>query len=226
MIHLYTWPTPNGKKISILLEELGLPYEATPINIGKGDQFKPEFLEISPNNKIPALTDSEGPGGKPIALFESGAILIYLAGKTGRFMGQTDHERFDVLQWLMFQMGGLGPMLGQAHHFRLYAPEPVPYGIERYSNEAKRLYGVLNKQLERHAYLAANQYTIADMAAWPWVASFANQGIDLADYPAVENWFRSIEQRPAVQRGVALFADLRKPLTDAQAKKLLFGLKT
>ncbi|MEY4014357.1 MAG: hypothetical protein RLZZ290_1221 [Pseudomonadota bacterium] len=226
MIHLYTWPTPNGKKISILLEELGLAYEATPINIGKGDQFKPDFLAISPNNKIPALTDSDGPDGKPIALFESGAILIYLAGKTGRLMGKTDHDRFDVLQWLMFQMGGLGPMLGQAHHFRLYAPEPVPYGIERYSNEAKRLYGVLNTQLEAHDYLAANQYTIADIAAWPWVASFANQGIDLSDYPAVERWFKAIEKRPAVQRGVALFADLRKPLTDTQARKLLFGLKT
>ncbi|MEY3951629.1 MAG: hypothetical protein RL320_431 [Pseudomonadota bacterium] len=225
MIHLYTWPTPNGKKVSILLEELGLAYEATPINIGKGDQFDPDFLKISPNNKIPAITDTEGPDGKPIALFESGAILIYLAGKAGKLIGQSDRDRFDVLQWLMFQMGGLGPMLGQAHHFRLYAPEPVPYGIERYSNEAQRLYGVLNRQLEAHEYLAADQYTIADIAAWPWVASYANQGIDLAKFPSVQRWFNSIEARPAVQRGVALFADLRKPLTNAPAKNLLFGLK-
>jgi GST-like protein len=225
MIHLYTWPTPNGKKVSILLEELGLPYEATAVNIGSGDQFKPEFLAISPNNKIPALVDTEGPDGRSISLFESGAILVYLAGKTGRLIGQTDLQRYDVLQWLMFQMGGIGPMLGQAHHFRLYAPEPIPYGIERYSNEAKRLYGVLERQLERHPYLAADQYTIADIATWPWIASHANQGIDLADYPSVARWFRTIEERPAVQRGIALFADQRKPLTDANARRLLFGQK-
>jgi GST-like protein len=225
MIHLYTWPTPNGKKVSILLEELGLPYEATAVNIGSGDQFKPEFLAISPNNKIPALVDTEGPDGRSISLFESGAILVYLAGKTGRLIGQTDLQRYDVLQWLMFQMGGIGPMLGQAHHFRLYAPEPIPYGIERYSNEAKRLYGVLERQLERHPYLAADQYTIADIATWPWIASHANQGIDLADYPSVARWFQTIEERPAVQRGIALFADQRKPLTDANARRLLFGQK-
>lgn len=225
MIHLYTWPTPNGKKVSILLEELGLPYEATAVNIGSGDQFKPEFLAISPNNKIPALVDTEGPDGRSISLFESGAILVYLAGKTGRLIGQNDLQRYDVLQWLMFQMGGIGPMLGQAHHFRLYAPEPIPYGIERYSNEAKRLYGVLERQLERHPYLAADQYTIADIATWPWIASHANQGIDLADYPSVARWFRTIEERPAVQRGIALFADQRKPLTDANARRLLFGQK-
>ena len=225
MIHLYTWPTPNGKKVSILLEELGLPYEATAVNIGSGDQFKPEFLAISPNNKIPAVVDTEGPDGRSISLFESGAILVYLAGKTGRLIGQNDLQRYDVLQWLMFQMGGIGPMLGQAHHFRLYAPEPIPYGIERYSNEAKRLYGVLERQLERHPYLAADQYTIADIATWPWIASHANQGIDLADYPSVARWFRTIEERPAVQRGIALFADQRKPLTDANARRLLFGQK-
>jgi len=225
MIHLYTWPTPNGKKVSILLEELALPYEATPINIGKSDQFQPDFLAISPNNKIPALVDSDGPDGQPISLFESGAILLYLAGKTGRFMGKHDRDRYEVLQWLMFQMGGLGPMLGQAHHFRLYAPEPIPYGIERYSQEAKRLYGVLNTRLSAHPYLAADQYTIADIAAWPWVASHANQGIDLAQFSGVERWFRSIESRPAVKRGTTLFADLRNPLTDAQAKQVLFGQK-
>lgn len=225
MIHFYTWPTPNGKKVAILLEELGMPYEATPINIGKGDQFQPSFLAISPNNKIPAIVDSEGPDGSPLSLFESGAILVYLAGKTGQFMGDTDRDRFEVLQWLMFQMGGLGPMLGQAHHFRLYAPEPIPYGIERYTQEARRLYGVLNSRLTAQPYLAAGQYTIADMAAWPWVASYANQGIDLAEFPGVERWFRTIESRPAVQRGISLFADLRKPLTDPQAKSVLFGQK-
>lgn len=211
MITLYTWPTPNGKKVSILLEELGLPYEAIPINIGKDEQFQPEFLSISPNNKIPALVDSEGPDGRPISLFESGAILIYLADKAGRFFGQTQRDRLEVLQWLMFQMGGLGPMLGQAHHFRLYAPERIPYGIERYSREARRLYGVLNTRLSSQAYLAAGQYTIADIAAWPWVASHANQGIDLAEFSDVERWFRAIELRPAVQHGVALFAELRPP---------------
>jgi GST-like protein len=224
VITLYTWATPNGKKISILLEELGLAYKAVPIDIGKGDQFDPDFLKISPNNKIPALVDSDGPDGKPISLFESGAIMLYLAGKTGRFLGKTDRERYEVLQWLMFQMGGLGPMLGQAHHFRLYAPEPIQYAIDRYTKEAHRLYGVLDKALAKTGYLAAGQYTIADMACWPWTASHKNQGVDLDQYPNVLKWFNKINERKAVQKGLALFADLRKPLTDDKAKALLFGL--
>lgn len=211
MITLYTWPTPNGKKVQIMLEETGLAYTAVPINISKNEQFAPDFLKISPNNKIPAIVDDEGPEGrgKPYAVFESGAILLYLAGKTGRFLGKTDRERYDVLQWLMFQMGGVGPMLGQAHHFRIYAPEKVTYAIDRYTNEAKRLYGVMNQRLSSSAYLGGRQYSIADMATWPWVSSFERQGIALSDFPHVERWFRTIEARPAVQRGIRLFADLR-----------------
>jgi len=210
MITLYTWATPNGKKIQIMLEETGLDYQAIPINISAGDQFKPDFLKISPNNKIPAIVDSEGPGGKPYSLFESGAILVYLAGKTGRFLGKTDREKYDVLQWLMLQMGGVGPMLGQAHHFRIYAPEKVPYGIERYSKEAQRIYGVLNTRLAESKFLGSNSYSIADIATWPWIASHANQGVDLKDFPHVLRWFDQIAARPAVQRGIKLFADLRK----------------
>lgn len=211
MITLYTWPTPNGKKVQIMLEETGLPYKAVPINISKNEQFAPDFLKISPNNKIPAIVDDEGPegSGKPYSVFESGAILIYLAGKTGRFLGKTDRERYDVLQWLMFQMGGVGPMLGQAHHFRIYAPEKVAYAIDRYTNEAKRLYGVMNQRLGSSAFLGGRQYSIADIATWPWVSSFERQGISLEDYPNVERWFRTIETRPAVQRAVTLFAELR-----------------
>lgn len=211
MITLYTWPTPNGKKVQIMLEETGLAYKAVPINISKNEQFAPDFLKISPNNKIPAIVDDEGPDGKgkPYAVFESGAILLYLAGKTGKFLGKTDRERYDVLQWLMFQMGGVGPMLGQAHHFRIYAPEKVAYAIDRYTNEAKRLYGVMNQRLGASPYLGGRQYSIADMATWPWVSSFERQGITLSDFPHVERWFRAIESRPAVQRGIQLFADLR-----------------
>ncbi len=211
MITLYTWPTPNGKKVQIMLEETGLPYKAVPINISKDEQFAPNFLKISPNNKIPAIVDDDGPegNGKPYAMFESGAILIYLAGKTGQLLGKTDRERFDVLQWLMFQMGGVGPMLGQAHHFRIYAPEKVAYAIDRYTNEAKRLYGVMNQRLGSSAYLGGRHYSIADIATWPWISSYERQGIRLSDFPHVERWFRTIEARPAVQRGVTLFADLR-----------------
>jgi GSH-dependent disulfide-bond oxidoreductase len=210
MITLYTWPTPNGKKVQIMLEELGLSYKAVPINISKNEQFAPSFLKISPNNKIPAIVDDEGPDGKSISLFESGAILVYLAGKTGRLLGSTDRERYCVLQWLMFQMGGVGPMLGQAHHFRVFAPEKVPYGIERYSSEAKRLYGVMDKQLAKNPYLAGKQYSIADIATWPWIDSYPKQGIDLAEFPNVKRWYEAIAKRPAVQRGVAVFADLHK----------------
>lgn len=206
-ITLYSWPTPNGHKIHIALEELGLPYTVQAIDIAKGEQFAPDFLAISPNNKIPAIVDPQGPEGKPYAVFESGAILVYLASKTGRLMGSTDRERFDVLQWLMFQMGGLGPMLGQAHHFRVFAPERVPYAIERYSNEARRLYGVLQTRLAQSPYLAGDFYSIADIAAWPWVRSHERQGIALPDFPAVADWFARIAKRPAVQRGVQVLAD-------------------
>ena len=223
MIDLYTWPTPNGHKIHIMLEECGLPYKVHPINIGTGDQFKPEFLKISPNNKIPAMVDSDGPDGQPIALFESGAILLYLAGKTGQFLPRSDRAKYDVLQWLMFQVGGVGPMLGQAHHFRIYAPEKIEYGIHRYTNEAKRLYGVMNKQLKTHRWIAGDEYSVADMAIFPWLRSWQNQGIDWADYPHLKAWFDRIAKRPAVQKGVQVLADARKPLLDDKAKKALFG---
>lgn len=223
MIDLYTWPTPNGHKIHIMLEECGLPYKVHAINIGTGDQFKPAFLKISPNNKIPALVDSDGPDGQPIALFESGAILLYLAGKTGQFLPQSDRAKYEVLQWLMFQMGGVGPMLGQAHHFRIYAPEKIEYGIQRYTNEAKRLYGVMDKQLKSHAWIAGDEYSVADMAIFPWLRSWQNQGIDWADYPHLKAWFDRIAERPAVQKAVQVLADARKPLLDDKAKKALFG---
>ena len=222
-IDVYSWPTPNGHKVHIMLEECGLPYRAHPINIGKGDQFEPAFLKISPNNKIPAITDPEGPDGQPISLFESGAILVYLAGKTGKFLPAGDRDRYEVLQWLMFQMGGVGPMLGQAHHFRLYAPEKIGYAIERYSNEAKRLYGVIDKQLSSHAFIAGESYSIADIAIFPWLRSWENQGIVLADYPHLKKWFEGIAARPAVQRGVKVLADLRQPLTGDKEREILFG---
>ena len=222
-IDVYTWPTPNGHKIHIMLEECRLPYAAHPVNIGAGDQFAPAFLKISPNNKIPAITDPDGPGGKPISLFESGAILVYLAAKTGKFMPRGDRARYDVLQWLMFQMGGVGPMLGQAHHFRMYAPEKISYAIDRYSNEAKRIYGVIDKQLSQNRFIAGKQYSIADIAIFPWLRSWENQGITLGDYPHLNAWFEAIAARPAVQRGVKVLADLRKPITDDKAREVLFG---
>lgn len=223
MIDLYSMATPNGHKVHIMLEECGLPYRVHHIDIGAGDQFKPEFLAISPNNKIPAIVDSDGPGGEPFSLFESGAILVYLASKVNKFLGQTDREKFTVLQWLMWQMGGLGPMLGQAHHFRIYAPEPIDYAITRYTNEAKRLYGVLDKQLESNRYIAGDDYTIADIAAFPWTRSWKNQGIDWADYPNAKRWHDEIAARPAVQRGVEVLTSLRKPLVDDKAREMLFG---
>jgi len=223
MIDVYSWPTPNGHKVHILLEECGLPYKAIPVNIGSGEQFAPEFLAISPNNKIPAITDPDGPDGKPISLFESGAILLYLAGKTGRFLPEDVRGRYEVLQWLMFQMGGVGPMLGQNHHFRQYAPEKLPYAIERYTNEAKRLYGVIDGRLASSKWLGGTEYTIADIATWPWLRNWKNQGIELTDYPHLERWFHAIEERPAVQRGVQVLAGLRKPLTDDKTREVLFG---
>lgn len=223
MIDLYSMATPNGHKVHIMLEECGLPYRVHHVDIGQGDQFKPEFLAISPNNKIPAILDSNGPDGKPMSLFESGAILVYLASKVDKFLGHTDREKFTVLQWLMFQMGGLGPMLGQAHHFRIYAPEKIDYAYNRYTNEAKRLYSVMDTQLATHAYLAGDEYTIADIACYPWTRSWKNQGIDWADYPNVKRWFDVISERPAVQRGVEVLTALRKPLVDEKAKESLFG---
>jgi GSH-dependent disulfide-bond oxidoreductase len=223
MIDVFSWPTPNGHKVHIMLEECGLPYRALPINIGAGDQFKPDFLKISPNNKIPAITDPQGPDGKPISLFESGAILVYLAAKTGKFMPQSDRAKYEVLEWLMFQMGSVGPMLGQAHHFRMYAPEKIPYAIDRYSNEAKRIYGVIDRRLAESAWLAGAQYTIADIATFPWLRSWQNQGIVLSEYPHLEAWFNKIAERPAVQRGVKVLADLRRPITGDKEREVLFG---
>lgn len=223
MIQVYSDATPNGHKVHIMLEECGLPYEVHHVDIGTGDQFKPEFLAISPNNKIPAIVDPDGPDGHPMSLFESGAILVYLAGKVGRFLGNTDREKFVTLQWLMFQMGGIGPMLGQAHHFRIYAPEKIDYAINRYTNEARRLYGVMDKRLSSNAYLAGEDYTIADIATFPWIRSWKNQGIDWADYPHAKRWFHEISERPAVKRGVAVLADARKPITDDRSKEILFG---
>lgn len=201
MIDLYTWTTPNGRKVSILLEELGLPYRVHPIDIGKGDQFKPEYVAINPNSKIPAIVDPDGPGGVPIRMMESGAILIYLADKTGKFLPLSGAARYAVLEWLMFQMGGVGPMFGQVHHFLRAAKEPVPYAIERYTRETKRLYGVLNVHLERHEHLAGD-YSIADIATYPWVARHEWHKTDLNDFPHVKRWFDAISARPAVQRGM------------------------
>jgi GST-like protein len=223
MIQVYSWPTPNGHKVHIMLEECGLAWQAHGVDIGKGEQFAPEFLKISPNNKIPAMVDPHGPDGKPISLFESGAILVYLAAKTGKFMPSTDREKYSVLEWLMFQMGGVGPMLGQAHHFRVYAPEKVEYAINRYTNEAKRLYGVMDRRLQASRYIACDEYTIADIAIFPWLRSWQNQGIDWADYPRLKKWFDTIAARPAVQRGVTVLADRRKPITDDKSRDILFG---
>ncbi len=223
MIDVYSWATPNGHKVHIMLEELGLPYKVHGVNIGTGDQFKPEFLKISPNNKIPAIVDSDGPDGKRISLFESGAILLYLAGKTGKFLPEDVRGRYVTLEWLMFQMASVGPMFGQAHHFRIYAPEKIEYAVNRYTNEAKRIYGVLNKRLAEHKYLAGTMYTIADIAVWPWTRSAKNQGVDMDDYPHFKRWFEAIEARPAVQRGVEVLAKERKPITGDKEREILFG---
>jgi GST-like protein len=223
MIEVYSWATPNGHKVHIMLEETGLPYRVIPIEIGAGDQFRPEFLAISPNNKIPAIVDPDGPEGRPYSLFESGAILLYLAGKTGKFLPESVTGRYDTLQWLMFQMGGVGPMLGQAHHFRIYAPEKIEYAVSRYTNEAKRLYGVMDKRLAKSKYIAGPEYTIADISIFPWLRSWKNQGIDWADYPHLKGWFDEIAARPAVQRGVEVLANQRKPLVGDTEREMLFG---
>lgn len=222
-IELYTWPTPNGHKIHIMLEELGLEYNVHPINIGQGDQFEPEFLKISPNNKMPAIVDPEGPGGKPLSVFESGAILIYLAEKHGKFLPTEGAERYTTIQWLMWQMGGLGPMLGQAHHFLQYAPEKIDYAAKRYSNEANRLYGVLDRRLGESRYLAGESYSIADIAAWPWTRYPDRQGVERSEYPNFVRWFDEIAERPAVKKGVQVLADDRPASFDDKAKELLFG---
>ena len=224
MIDLYTWPTPNGHKVHIFLEETGLEYNVIPVNILTGDQFDPEFLKISPNNKMPAMVDRDGPDGKPYAVFESGAMLLYLAEKTGRFMPTGMAERYTVIQWLMFQMGGIGPMLGQAHHFRLYAPEKIEYAFNRYTNEASRLYRVVDTRLADAEYLAGD-YSIADMATYPWLRYHENQGQKLEDYPHLKRWYDALSERPAVQRGLAVLQEeSRSPQQmDQQAKTLLFG---
>ncbi len=203
MIELHTWTTPNGRKVSVMLEECGLPYSVHKVNIGQGEQFKPEFLSISPNNRIPGIVDPEGPDGKPLKLFESGAILVYLAGKTGKFLPASTRGKYIALQWLMFQMGGVGPMFGQAHHFLRAAPEQVPYGIKRYTDETRRLYGVLDKRLSEAAYLA-DEYSIADIATYPWIARHEWHKVDLAEFPNVKRWYDTIGRRPAVVRGMAV----------------------
>ena len=204
MIELYTWSTPNGRKVSIMLEECGLAYHVHKINIGTNrEQFTPEYLKINPNGKIPSLVDSDGPDGKPIALMESGAILIYLAAKTGKFMPKSLRGKYEALQWLMFQMGGVGPMFGQAHHFMRAKKDEVPYGSERYGNEAKRLYGVMDRHLAERDYFAA-EYSIADMAIYPWVARHEWHRVDLGAFPAVKRWYERVGARPAVQRGMAV----------------------
>jgi GST-like protein len=226
-IELHIWPTPNAYKISIFLEEAGLPYEVKLVNIGKGEQFHPEFLKIAPNNRMPAIVDPDGPGGEPISVFESGAILQYLGRKTGKFYPAGERRRTLVDQWLMWQMGGLGPMCGQAHHFRQYAPEKLPYAIDRYTNEVNRLYGVLNRQLEGKDYIAG-EFSIADMASFPWVRPFERQGQNLADFPHLKAWFERMEARPAVKRALEVGleqqgkVDLSK---DDEARKVLFGQK-
>jgi len=223
MIDVYSWATPNGHKVHIMLEECRLPYRAIAVDIGSGEQFQSDFLAISPNNKIPAIVDPDGPDGRPISLFESGAILLYLAGKTGRFLPEGTAAKYEVLQWLMFQMGSVGPMLGQAHHFRIYAPEKIPYAIERYTNEARRLYTVMNTRLAKSRYLGGPEYSIADIAVFPWLRSWKNQGIDWNDHPHLKGWFDEIAARPAVMRGVEVLADRRRPITDERAREVLFG---
>jgi GST-like protein len=222
MIDLYTSPTPNGFKVSIALEELGLAYEVHPVNLRTGEQFTPEFLRISPNNKIPAIVDREGPGGVPLPLFESGAILVYLADKTGRLLATGGPARYAALSWLFFQVGHVGPMLGQAHHFRQYAPEKIPYAIDRYTNEARRLYGVVDKRLTESQYLAGDAYTVADIANVTWMLSAKRQGIDLAEFPHVERWIAALNARPAVQRGLAVPPRSDAPM-DEKAREVLFG---
>jgi GSH-dependent disulfide-bond oxidoreductase len=224
-IELHYWPTPNGHKITIFCEEAGVAYEIKPVNIGKGDQFKPEFLAIAPNNRMPAIIDPDGPGGTPIAVFESGAILQYLARKTAKFYPSEERARVEVEQWLYWQMANLGPNCGQAHHFRNYAQEKLPYAIDRYTNEVNRLYGVMDTRLKDRDFLAGS-YSIADMAAYPWVRPYKNQGQDLAEFPNLEKWFERLHDRPAIAKAVRIGEELRSNYnlaTDKEAQKVLFG---
>ncbi len=222
MIDLYSWPTPNGHKVHIMLEECALPYRVHPVDIGAGEQFAAEFLAISPNNKIPAIVDPDGPDGRPMPLFESGAILVYLAAKTGRLLPQDLRDRYVALQWLMFQVGHIGPMLGQAHHFRQYAPERIEYAVDRYTREASRLYGVMDRRLAQAEYFAGS-YSIADIAIYPWTRSHQNQGVDLDGFPNVRRWSQAVAARPAVQRGLEVLKDRRRPLLDERSRENLFG---
>ncbi|MFI5015596.1 MAG: glutathione S-transferase N-terminal domain-containing protein [Hyphomicrobiales bacterium] len=224
-IDLYYWPTPNGWKITIMLEECGLPYEVRLVNIGKGEQFTPEFLAISPNNRMPAIVDHDGPDGRPISVFESGAILLYLGRKTGKFYAKDERDRVEVEQWLMWQMGGLGPMLGQNNHFRVYAPEKLPYAIKRYGDEAHRLYGVMNKRLADREFLAG-PYSIADMACVGWARGYERQGIEIAEFPHVKRWLDTLMARPAVERGFKVKEEVRNPpgaMQDPKVREVLFN---
>ncbi|MBU6450030.1 MAG: glutathione S-transferase N-terminal domain-containing protein [Rhodospirillales bacterium] len=224
MIELYYWTTPNGHKVSIFLEETGLEYKIFPVNISKGDQFKPDFLKFAPNNRIPAIRDmAPEDGGAPLGIFESGAVLEYLADKTGKFLPKAPRARFNVLQWLYWQMGGLGPMAGQNHHFVQYAPERIPYAMERYVKETNRLYGVLNKQLEGKDYIAG-EYSIADMASYPWIVPYERQQQRLEDFPNLQAWFKRMAARPAVQRAYERAKEINgAPTVSEDAKKVLFG---
>ncbi len=226
MIDLYYWPTPNGWKISVALEEMELPYRTVLVNIGRGEQFEPDFLAISPNNRIPAIVDHEpSDGGAPISVFETGAILLYLAEKCGRFLPADPRQRVEVTEWLMWQMGGLGPMLGQNHHFRIYAPEPIPYAVDRYTKETGRLYGVLDRRLEGREYICGD-YSIADMACWPWIVPHERQGQKLADFPNVNRWYETMKARPGVRRGFDVGKEIRQAMAagpDQEARKVLFG---
>ena len=227
-IDLFYWPTPNGWKISIMLEECEMPYTVHLVDIGRGDQFKPEFLAISPNNRMPAIVDPDGPGGRPISVFESGAILQDLGRKSGRFDPQDERARVAVEEWLFWQVGGLGPMAGQTHHFRNYAPEKIPYAIDRYTNEVNRLYGVMNRRLAENAYLAGDAYSIADIACIGWAKLWDRQGQEIAQFPHLARWIEAVLDRPAVQRGLAISADEREKrdlASDQKAQAILFGQK-
>ncbi|MEM8917542.1 MAG: glutathione binding-like protein [Pseudomonadota bacterium] len=228
MIDLYFAPTPNGWKISVMLEECGLDYRINWVNIGAGEQFEPEFLAISPNNRIPAIVDHDpADGGDPVSVFETGAILLYLADKTGQFIPGDLHGRTAATEWLMWQMGGLGPMMGQHGHFKLYAPERIAYATERYRNEVLRLFGVMDRRLANNVYLAGAGYSIADIACFPWVQTYKRQEIDLAEFPAVQRWYEDLKQRESLRRGMAVGRDKinRNPQNDEQTRKILFGIK-
>jgi GST-like protein len=225
MIDLFSWTTPNGRKVHIMLEECGLEHRDHPIDIRKGDQFTPHFLEISPNNKIPAIVDNDGPGGKPYSLYESGAILMYLAHKTGRFLPAAGAERAHVIQWLMWQMGGQGPMFGQANHFMIYAKEKHPVSIDHYQGEVRRLCAVLDGQLSRNEHVAGKDYSIADMAIWPWCMASEKRGIDLDDYPSLARWFKAVGERDGVKRGLAVLEGIPRAELDDKAWEIMFGAK-